>query len=64
MKRKIIAKVIMMFGIVLLLTINSSNIAKADTTTIQYDGKITYGSSTVGSFYVDGKGLFVWIIVS
>ena len=55
MKRKIIAKVIMMFGIVFLLTINSSNIAKADTTTIQYDGKITYVSSTVGSFYVDGK---------
>ncbi len=54
----------MMFGIVLLLTINSSNIAKADTTTIQYDGKITYGSSTVGSFYVDGKRAFVWIIVS
>lgn len=58
MKRKIITKVIMMFGIVLLLTINSSNIAKADTTTIQYDGKITYGSSTVGSFYVDGKRAF------
>lgn len=58
MKRKIKIKALIIFCTAILLTVGLSNIVVADTTTIQYNGKITYSYSTVGSFYVDGKRAF------
>ena len=41
-----------------LITICLSNTVFAESTTIQYNGKITYGALTVGSFHVDGIRAF------
>lgn len=58
MKRKIKIKILLMSCIATLITICLSNTVFAESTTIQYNGKITYGASTVGSFYVDGRRAF------
>lgn len=58
MKRKIKIKALIIFCTAILLTVGLSNIVVADTTTIQYNGKITYVASRVGSFYVDGRRAF------
>lgn len=61
MKRKIKlrkCRVLLFMLLTTLLTTCVSKIALAGTTTIQYDGKVTYSYSTVGSFHVDGKRAF------
>lgn len=51
-------KVISIFCTAILLVVGLSDMVKADTVNIQYEGKITYGASTVGSFHVDGIRAF------
>lgn len=57
-KREIKMKVISIFCTAILLVVGLSDMVKADTVNIQYEGKITYGASTVGSFHVDGIRVF------
>ena len=58
MKRKIKLKVLLISFIATLLLISLSNTALAESVTIQYDGPVNYGYSTVGNFHVDGKRAF------
>lgn len=57
-KREIKMKVISIFCTAILLVVGLSDMVKADTVNIQYEGKITYGALTVGSFHVDGIRAF------
>lgn len=58
MKRKIKIGILLISCIATLLIVCLSNTTFAESTTIQYDGKIIYGGSTVGSFHVDGQRAF------
>ncbi|MBO5348519.1 MAG: hypothetical protein J6A89_01675 [Clostridia bacterium] len=58
MKRKIKIKVLLISCIATLLTACFCNTAFAESTTIQYDGSISYQGSTVGNFHVDGRRAF------
>ena len=59
-KVKIKAKKLLSLMLLLVIMLGTlpTNIVFADEGTIQYDGKITKGQSTVGVFHVDGKIAF------
>ena len=57
-KTKFKLKTLLTIFVVTLLTSCISNIAFANTTTIQYEGNVTYGASKVGLFRVDGRRAF------
>ena len=59
-KVKIKAKKLLSLMLLLVIMLGTlpTNIVFADQGTIQYDGKISKGQSTVGVFHVDGKIAF------